>query len=444
MVVLSKRRIRHTLEGPSGLALAFILLASMATNFAETAIGLPLLLAAVVLAYVSERAALCLLMGSAFLPYVGGLPLTAGYVLILALAPSALKSPSELRRLPRPFALLAGSAAPLAVALYPFTRAADTPFLAMGLIAAVEACLIARRLPDPPVRLLMICGIGLAATLVWPFAFNAALGFASPYWFETQTGLLLEGRVTVSVFEPNVVGAFLATGATVLILCAKFRGVPPLAQIAYIALILAVMGATVVNGSRIAVAFLGLAVLVVLVASFAAPGATLCRRSVCLTATVVLAVSAVALTTVSLINPVFAAGVARVVETPSFEATGRPKSIRDSLDTLASVPIAPIDRVEYAKETARYSPHFSLLAMAIFLGVPVTVFYFALLSLPIVSTFLAPRMGDLYIGVALTCLFGLMLLIPQTVDRGVMVLTGLWYARATFAPAAAREAATAK
>ena len=175
-----------------------LLLLTLASNLSRTPAGLAALAAALLLGYANPRLGLMLLFGSAFLPYVWGLPVTAGFAVIIALLPLLLVGWREaMSHMPRQLAILLALLFALIIATYPFHKAVDLRLLMFGLIGLSEALYFTSRSKARSTDIVRDLGLALMAILFVPLVTNSLLEWHSPFWLERHSFFFAYGRVTV-------------------------------------------------------------------------------------------------------------------------------------------------------------------------------------------------------------------------------------------------------
>ena len=433
-----KPLLKHTLawtSSPWGRGVMVLLLLTLASGLSRTPAGLAALAAALLLGYANPRLGLMLLFGSAFLPYVWGLPVTAGFVVIIALLPSLLVGWREtLSHMPRQLAMLLALLFALIIATYPFHKPIDLELLALGLIGLSQALLFASRSTARATHIVLDLGLALTAVLFLPLITNSILGWHSPFWLPSHLGDMLLGRVAVGVTELNMLGAYVAAVYAVYLFCARLRGRSRSFHLLYVLLGLVLLFSLNAIGSRAAMAMAGLVTLAALALAYTKARAGQDSQMHCWRS-----VRFAAASTVLMIVLVFSVataaagsgpkGIIRLLETAGMEETGRPKSFRDAADRLDSVPLAGFDLEEYVSNVAHHTPHSSLAAGLLFLGLFVSLALYALLLFPVYDTLLGSRLSEAPVfGVGLLTLLATTLAIPLTSDRGMLVLLGVWFA----------------
>jgi hypothetical protein len=411
------------------LAVCLLVLVS---RYATTPVGAVALLVALGLGYWRRELALLLLFSSAFLPYVWGLPFTAGYAVIALLAPLALW---EVRFCwgKLPFAGVVFGALLLGVLLltYPFSLPIDGLLLLAGVTGMLEAIVFSRGVSERT-RVELGFFMVLLVVVFFPLAMNSLLAFYSPFWFPRHQYLFNIGRFTVGVLDPNVIAGYASASWAVFLFCARLRRrrVFRNAGIVFLGMFLIyILDST---GSRSALV-VGIGMLMLVWAlSLVSPRVRWGGEGVCwesmrfLTSVFLLVALTVGIINVMTEGKVFP-GVTRLRETPGLEETGRPKSFRDALPYLDGFPLVGYDLREYVRKVSSHTPHMNVAAGVLFLGVPVAMVLYGLLMFPVVNLFLGlrfmPSLG-LSLGIAVFLLTTLAL--PVTSERGLMVLLGTW------------------
>jgi hypothetical protein len=415
----------------------FLSLLFLASNWAEHPASLGAAAVGVLLGYLSDRLALALLFGSLLLPYVGGLPVTLGYVLLVAMAPFCLLYPWKvLTHAPRPFLYLSLMTVLAAIFAFAFTKAVLLIYLCASIVLAWEAFALVRRSRLTMKDVASAAKLGLGATVVVPLMFNAALPLVSPFWFPSHTPFLLLGRFTVSVFDELLVsGYLLALFAATLFSNEDRRGLRWATS-----LLLIIIGVEVgLTGSR--AALLGLGVLIALpffISRRKELSISLARYRAANVLIAILGASAVGVVVGSWELP----AIERLSEARTLASTGRPQTVAWALPSLDSFPLVPVSDSEYLRRGPPLVPHFIPVAAALFFGVPVAALVIALFLVPLVDAFRGVRLCK-QVGVAITLvtLLAMVLPTPDIADRGSFLLLGVWFALSRIPALAPREAA---
>lgn len=415
----------------------FLSLLFLASNWSEHPASLGAAAVAVLLGYLSDRLALALLFGSLLLPYVGGLPVTLGYVLLVAMAPYCLLRPWKVLTLaPRPFAYLSLSTVLAAIVAFAFTKAILLVYLCASVVLAWEAFALVKRSGLDAGDITRAAQLGLGATVVVPLLFNAALPMVSPFWFPSHTPFLVLGRFTVSVFDELLVSGYLLTlfAATLFASEARrgWRWRTPL--------LLVLIGVEVgLTGSR--AALLGLGVLIAvpfLISRVRDPSVSHARYQASVVLIAGLALAAVGLVAGSLKLP----ALERLSEMRTLASTGRPQTVAWALPSVNAFPIIPISDSEYLRRGPPLVPHLALVAAALFFGIPVAALVIALFLVPVVDAFHGVRLCEqICVPIMLVTLLSMVLPTPDIADRGAFLLLGSWFALSRIPAIAAREAA---
>lgn len=392
---------------------------------------------AVILGYLSDRLALALLFGSLLLPYVGGLPVTLGYVLLLAMAPYCLLHPWKvLTRAPRPFVYLSLSTVLVAIVAFAFTKAILLVYLCASVVLAWEAFALVRRSGLGAGDITRAAQLGLGATVVVPLLCNATFPIVSPFWFSSHTLFLLLGRFTVSVFDELLVSGYLLALFAATLFSSEARGgwrwgTP---------LLLVLIGFEVgLTGSR--AALLGLGVLVVLpflIWRGRDSSVSHARYQTSVVLMAGLALAAVGLMVGSLKLP----AIERLAETRDLASTGRPQTVAWALPALNTFPIIPISDSEYLRRGPPLVPHLAPVAAALFFGIPVAAIVISLFLVPVLDAFRGVRLCDpIGVPITLVTLVAMVLPTPHIADRGTFLLLGAWFALSRIPATAPRAAA---
>lgn len=420
--------------GVLSIGLLVVFLLALGTKYSGHPAFLGIGIGAVVVGYLSERCALTLLFGSWLLPYVGGLPITFGYVLIAAMAPYCfVRVHEDVHRMSRPFVFLSLGTLILACALYPFTQAINLIYLGAAILLAWEVvCLILRgRLNAEDIRFSF--SVALGATVVVPLLANLVLSLSSPYWFPSHTAFAVLGRLTVSVFDELIVAGYLTALFAVSLYAQSDR--PVWSDVWLLVLLLCIF----VTGSRAALLLAGGLLALGIVASPHAGPTTPVRSK----AIRVLLIGCCGLVILAAVGGVRLTTFERFAQEASL-SSGRADSVRWALPTLDQVPIEPVDPGEYLRGGPPLVPHFAPVAAAILLGLPLACWVIALLSIPVVDLLQGARLTtDLKLSAAYVCLLALVLVTPHIVDRGLYSLAGVWFACSRGPSLVCRKAAQA-
>ncbi|MER3413592.1 MAG: hypothetical protein C4341_05015 [Armatimonadota bacterium] len=406
--------------------LLFGFLLFLASNRSEHPASLVVVAGLVVLGYLSDRLALAVLFGSLLLPYVAGLPVTLGYVLIVAMAPYSFLHPWKvLTRAPRPFLYLSMFILLGSVAMFAFTKALFLVYLCASVLLAWEAFSLVRRSRLGSADITRAARLGLGATVVVPLLFNAALPLVSPFWFPSHTPFLILGRFTVSVFDELLVSGYLLAlfAATLFsVEVRRSRGLRWMTSL-FLLLVAVEVGLT---GSR--AALLGLAFLLALpffIARAKVPSIPPARYRASVVLIAVLGVAAVAVLVGSLQLP----AIKRLAEMRTLASTGRPQTVAWALPSLNEFPMAPIIDAEYLRRGPPLVPHFAPVAAALFFGIPVAALAIALFLIPVVDLFRGARLcRELAVVITFVALLVMVMPTPDIADRGTFLLLGAWYA----------------
>ncbi|GIV01761.1 MAG: hypothetical protein KatS3mg015_0591 [Fimbriimonadales bacterium] len=415
------------------VGLLAVVLLVLATKYSEHPGFLIAGIVAVVLGYTSERCALALLFGSWLLPYVGGLPVTFGYVLIAAMAPYCFVNIREdIWRLPRPFVFLSLAIVLVASALYPFTKALNLLYLSAAIALSWEVCILILRGRLAPADVRMALGVGLGATILIPLLTNLALPLVSPFWFPSHTGFALLGRLTVSVFDELIVAGYLVVLFAISLFASSDR--IGWSDLWLLALLLGIL----VTGSRAA---LLLAVGLVILALFL-PSHLRRWQGARGKATRILLAGACGVAALIAFGALHLTVFERFSEGGSL-SSGRADSIRWALPTLNELPLEPVDPGEYLRGGPPLVPHMAPVAAAVFLGVPLACLVIALAVIPVLDLLQGARLTqDPTTAIAYVCLIALIFVTPHFADRGLSSLLGAWFALSRV-PAVSRKGAPA-
>lgn len=419
-------------ESRAGRLSVFLCLLVCASNLAQTPAGTAALAAALVLAYCSPTNALAVLFGGCFLGYVWGVPVTAGYVVICALLPVLIKNlRSTLDSVPPAAAALSACVLLLCFATYPFQKSVDLVYLGFGLAAFWIAASYARRIGKE--KILGAFALSFASTLFIPFLCNMVLLLRSPFFQPLHLKSLVTERITVGVIEPNVVAAYLAAALAVGLFSANLHSKSARYIVAHVFVMALTVVALTATGSRITL-LIGLATIAVayLAAAFLVISkrrSWFCAKSVRVVSLGLISCLAFAAAAAFATGKIKTGAIERLASTNSIEDTGRPKTLRDSIDRLDEVPYTGMHVDDYVLRTARHSPHSSVVSSAMFLGIWVAVLLFALILVPVCDALLSMRLsGAPEISVAILVLFLAMQAIPAPSERGLLALVGVWYA----------------
>lgn len=413
-----------------GRALAAVLLLGLASNYSEAPIGGLIFALLVLMAWVSDRVALMALFSSTFLPYAWPFSLTVGFPLVLFVAAPLLLDLKRVAELPRVLVMGCFLLSGLIVSGFAVTKSPDLLLLASGVVAMLAAAVFVRRSNLPPPTNIYDFALVIVSVVVVPLIFNAFLLGDSPFRSERLLSQLLVGRVTVGVAEPNVIAAFLAVSSVVALLSARMHGRKSLGVVLHGVLAILFLYASSLVGSRIALVVAGAAILATGMASICLAG----RRGEIHWGSVravfigiVLGFAGLATVTTAVTGAPPAA-VSRLLSTSSFEDTGRPLSFRYALPVLDEVPLVGVNQEEYHLQVSPLSPHLSLVAAALYLGVLVTIAAYFLLLIPALDAVIGRRLSpDPLLGLAVLLLLIATLAIPLTSDRSLMCLVGAWY-----------------
>lgn len=420
------------------VALFFALL-FLASNWAENPASLGVVAAVVLVGYLSDRFALAVLFGSLLLPYVAGLPVTLGYVLLVAMAPYCFLHPWKvLTRAPRPFLYLSLSIVLGSIVAFAFTKAIFLIYLCASVVLAWEAFALVRRSGLGAADITRAAQLGLGATVVVPLLFNAALPLASPFWFPSHTPFLILGRFTVSVFDELLVSGYLLALFAATLFSREVRGSRGSRWAASLFLLLLALEIGL-TGSR--AALLGLAFLLALpffLPKGSRPSIASARYRASVVLMAVLGAAALAVVVGSLQLP----AIERLAEMRTLASTGRPQTVAWALPSLDSFPLVPISDSEYLRRGPPLVPHFAPVAAALFFGIPVAALLVALFLIPVVDLLRGARLcRELGIGMTLAALLVMVMPTPDIADRGTFLLLGAWFALSRIPSLAPREAA---
>ncbi len=410
----------------------------LVSRYATEPIGALALGVSLGLGYWRRELALVLLFSSAFLPYVWGLPFTAGYAVIAGLAPLALGDLwAHWQRLPlvgMVFGVL------LLVALlvtFPFSLSIDSLLLLAGVAGMLEAMIFAQSVPWSP-RVERGFLWALVGVVFLPLVTNSLLAYYSPFWLPRHRYLFEIGRFTVGVLDPNVLAGYASSALGVFLFCARVHRGRWFRNLGVFLLGLFLIYVLDSTGSRSALVVGGGMLLFAGVwsgigARFGLEDYGICLRSIrFLTSLFLLVVLVVVVINVVTDGQVFS-GITRLRETPGWEETGRPKSFRDALPYLDRVPLVGYDLREYVRDVSSHTPHMNLAAGVLFLGVPVAVLLYALLLFPVANLFLQLRfMPSLGLSLAIAVFLITTLALPVTSERGIMTLLGAWFGYSRF------------
>lgn len=423
---VGKSRAKHVSDPIWARLIVFTSLLFLASNWAEHPGSLVVVAVVVVIGYFSDRLALAVLFGSLLLPYVAGLPVTLGYVLIVAMAAYCFLQPwKALTLAPRPFAYLSLCVVVASIVAFAFTKAILLVYLCASLVVAWEAFALVRRSGMGSEGVLRAAQLGLGATLVVPLLVNVGLPLASPFWFPSHTPFLILGRFTVSVFDELLVSGYLLAlfAATLFAREQRPTRLSRLLTGLFLALLAAEIGFT---GSR--AALLGLSVLVALpffVASQRDSSILLARHRASLVMMAAIGVATLAVVVGSLHLP----AIERLAEMRTLASTGRPQTVAWALPSLDAFPIVPISDSEYLRRGPPLVPHFAPLAAALFFGIPVASLATALFLLPVMDVLRGGRLcRELGVTVMLVTLLSVVMSTPDISDRGTFLLLGTWFA----------------
>ncbi len=408
------------------------LLVVLASKLSVTPVGLAVFAAAAMLAFTNGRMAIMFLFGSTFLPYVFGVPVTQAYAAVILLLPMVLLDLSRASKLvPRSFALLLLIVAALIAATYPFHKSIDVQVLGFSLCGALVACYLVRRDSIPVTEILGDLAWVVGATLFVPLLSNSIAVPLSPFWVDRHLGYFAIDRFSVAFVEPNTVSAYLA--ATFLLILISYRHRSYLTLLTASAFSVLLLYGVNLAGSRTALAFAAIAITAVSFVSLALQYRGRTEFSVSWPSVRMLCLSVLMLIVAGTLSYSVAlgeppAGLSRLAGTSGFEETGRPKSFRDAAPLLDTVPIAGRNLQHYVLHEAAHTPHASPLAALLFLGLPVALGLFALVSVPIIDLLTGSKLSPTpHLAVAIGALFVIMLTLPITSDRGMLVLIGLWF-----------------
>jgi hypothetical protein len=419
-------------------ATLFASLLALASHWSTDPVGLVALVVALCLSAAEPRLGLVLLFAASFLPYVYGFPVTAGFVIIAALTPYVLFNLRIVAEAPRILVGLVATLLCLIAATFPFHKSPDLQFLGFAVVGLVEAYVLIRLAKSSPEEAWSDISLGFLATFLIPFWANMALLLSSPFFVPKHLQSLATYRVTISVIEPNVVAAYLCAGLTALVFTANLKGKDWKRHLGRTVLVVGILSALVSSGSR---ATLVLSVLVVVCAlAYAslkslrtAPKAPFCWPSIRLVSLATLLFAGALFGSAAATGKVKLEGIERLFATTNLEETGRPKSLRDARDRLDDIPYTGMDVNDYVLRTGRHSPHSSLVASAMFLGVWVSIPAMFLMLFPVFDACTGLRISTaIPITLALLMIFLGTLMIPATSDRGAFVLLGVWFAFAKF------------
>lgn len=419
--------------------LLFIALLFLASNWAEHPASLGAVAVVVVIGYLSDRLALAVLFGSLLLPYVAGLPVTLGYVLLVAMAPYCLLHPWKvLTRAPRPFLYLSLLIVLGSIVAFAFTKAIFLVYLCASVVLAWQAFALVRRSGLGAEDITRAAQLGLGATVVVPLLFNAALPLASPFWFPSHTPFLILGRFTVSVFDELLVSGYLLALFTATLFSREVRGSRASRWVASLFLVLLALEVGL-TGSR--AALLGLVFLLALpffVSKGGEPSIASARYRASVVLMAALGAAALAVVVGSLQLP----AIERLAEMRTLASTGRPQTVAWALPSLDAFPLVPISASEYLRRGPPLVPHFAPVAAALFFGIPVAALLTALFLIPVVDLLRGARLcRELSVGITLAALLVMVMPTPDIADRGTFLLLGAWFALSRIPSPTPREAA---
>lgn len=411
----------------------FLCLLVLVSRFATTFLGALALVLSLLLAYWRLELALVLLFSSAFLPYVWGLPFTAGYAVIACLAALAFW---ELRfhwyKLPFMAVSLCAMLLITIFITYPFSLSIDCLVLLAGLVGMLEAMIFAKGVPHH-MRVEKGFFGALVIVVFLPLAVNSLLGPFSPFWLLRHRYLFEVDRYTVGVLDPNVLAAYASACWVVYLFCVRLQRGRLFRNFGIITLGVFLIYVLDSTGSRSALVVAGCALIFSGVVSLVAScsrleGYGICGRSMSFLATFFcFLVLAVVVVNIAMDGKVFP-GVTRLRETPGWEETGRPKSFREAAPYLDKFPLVGYDMQAYVRDVSSHTPHMNLAASVLFLGVPVALLLYVLLMFPVANLFFrlafVPSLG---LSLAITVFLLTTLALPVTSERGLMTLLGAWF-----------------
>lgn len=380
----------------------------------------------VLLGYLSDRLALTVLFGSLLLPYVAGLPITIGYVLLVAMAPYCFLRPwRALILAPRPFLYLSFGVVLASIAAFAFTKAILLVYLCASIVLAWEAYALVRRSRLDSADITRAAQLGLGATIVVPLLVNASLPIISPFWFPSHTPFLILGRFTVSVFDELLVSGYLL-GLFAITLFSPARRAPSFAQWLSIFFLILIGFGIGLTGSR--AALLGLAFFLGLpffLARRRVPFVAAARHRASFVLIAVLGAAALAVVVGSWDIP----AIERLTEMRTLASTGRPQTVTWALPALNEFPVVPISDSEYLRRGPPLVPHLAPVAAALFFGVPVAALAAALFLIPVLDLLRGGRLCRQFsVAVTLVVLFVMVMPTPDIADRGTFLLVGAWFA----------------
>ncbi|MBL1151079.1 MAG: hypothetical protein AKCLJLPJ_02544 [Fimbriimonadales bacterium] len=413
-----------------GRCLAALFLLTLASNYSEAPIGGLVFGLLVLMAWVSDRVALMALFSATFLPYAWPFTLTVGFPLVFFVAAPLLLDLKRVAELPRVLVVGCFLLGGLILAGFAFTKSPDLLLLASGVVAMLAAAVFVRRSNLLPLTILYDFALVLVSVVVVPLIFNAFMLEGSPFRSERLLSQLFVGRVTVGVAEPNVIAAFLAVSSVIALLSARTHERQSLGVLLHGALAILFLYASSLVGSRIALVVAGAAILATGMASLGLAGTRGAIHWGSVRAAflgIVFGFAGLATVTTAVTGAPPAA-VSRLVSTTSFEDTGRPLSFRYALPLLDEVPLVGVNQEEYHLQVSPLSPHLSVVAAALYMGVLVTIATYVLLLIPALDIVIGRRLApDPLLGIAVLLLLIATLAIPLTSDRSLLCVVGAWY-----------------
>lgn len=421
-------------------SIAGICLLFLSTRYASSPFGLFFLLLSVAMSYVSRKTALIMLFGGTMLSYVYGVPMTAGFAILLLFLPLTLPYIFRiLRDMPIVFVTLIILTFMMCAVSYSFHRSLDVVFLCFGLLAMLQTYSLIKFTRTSSTELFVLFGIAFSTALAIPLLSNVFFNLDSPFFHERHLWQLKNIRYTIGTLEPNIVAAWMACAFAVVVFSAKFKNKNWTYRTVYILTASLLLYGTNSVGSRTAFVAAAIVILLSLAFSFLfyqhERVNSICVKSVgIMTAGII--VAGFTWITVSLtILETLPISLERILQTTTLEETGRPYSLRLAEDTLDKIPLAGVYSRDYILHSSPLSPHNSFAASLLYLGLLVCIPYFLLLFIPVCDFLSKSRLStDWRWGFVIAFFIFITLTIPMTSNRTLFVVLGAWFAYSTLPP----------